>query len=110
MNVVYPITVVLALLPGIALAAAAGPEPAPAPAVTGIAIDCARVVVPSQRAVSELLGIDNFGQAYRARERLMVNAMRDCQRPGMARLLLVREAVDLQPEPRRNPVAVAPGR
>ena len=71
----------LALLP---FAAAAAP-----PATVSIEIDCAQRTLPSQRDVAQLLGIDNFDQAYAARTRLLANAQRSCKRTDAEQIILV---------------------
>lgn len=71
--------------------------PASPPQPTTITIDCAQPALPSQRAFARLTGIDNAGQAYDARARLMVQAQRACQ--GGAALVQVVNA----------PSATAPG-
>jgi hypothetical protein len=60
-----------AALPTIAVAA-------PPEAVT-VMIDCQRPQLPSQQAIARLTGVDNFGQAYAVRARLMVDSQRACQ-------------------------------
>jgi hypothetical protein len=61
-----------------------------------ITVDCARPSLPSQQDIARLTGVDNFGQAYRARARLMVDAQRACQSP-IAKVRLV-----LAPAPERK--------
>lgn len=56
----------------------------------GIVIDCARPALPSQQEVSMLTGIENYGQAYAARERLMRQGLRACKR-GAAEVVIVRK-------------------
>ncbi|HSM10572.1 MAG TPA: hypothetical protein VK827_03270 [Lysobacter sp.] len=73
----------LGLAPAMALAAPAAAVPA------DVVIDCQQIRLPSQRAVAALLQIDNFGQAYRARARLMEAAKRACHRPGVARVRML---------------------
>jgi len=45
-----------------------------------LAFDCAAVHLPSQQDVARLLGMHNFHQAYRARERLLQDVRRECLR------------------------------
>ena len=55
--------------------------------------------LPSQRAVSGVLGMANFSQAYVARERLMHYAQRTCRRGyGGVRVI----AADNNPPPSRD--------
>lgn len=76
-------------------AIAAGPlDDALAPTIT---IDCQRPKLPSQQAVARLTGIDNFGQAYAMRARLMTDARRACLRnPGVDQVVMTR------PQPSRR--------
>lgn len=73
-----------------ACCAALSARAAEAPAHPGIAIDCAHPLLPSQAEVSSLTGVENFGQAYAERTRLMQQALRACQR-GAARVVIVRD-------------------
>jgi hypothetical protein len=75
------------------LAAHASPPPA------AITVDCARPSLPSQQDIARLTGVDNFGQAYAVRARLMAQAQRACQSPvGKVQLVVV-------PEPAKRLVA-----
>lgn len=56
-----------------------------------VTIDCKQMRLPSQRAVADLLGIDNFSQLYDARARLMVKAGRTCKQLNADRIELVLE-------------------
>ncbi len=79
-----------ALLLSVATFAAAA-QPAPDPMAPSITIDCQRPLLPSQQAIARLTGIDNMGQAYAVRTRLMVDTQRACQRnAGLVRLVLAR--------------------
>lgn len=50
-----------------------------------LTISCARHHLPSQQAVGKLLGLDNFGQVYHARARLLQDVQRTC-RSGVAQV------------------------
>jgi hypothetical protein len=78
------------LAPIFVLAAPVSPASASPPQPVEITIDCARPALPSQAAFARLAGIDNPGQAYAARARLMLRAQRACQ-PGVARLQVMLE-------------------
>ena len=54
-------------------------------------IDCQQVVMPSQHAIAALTGLDNLGQVYDARRRLVLEAQRVCKRPHAERVYLVRD-------------------
>ena len=73
----------LLVAPALATAAPATIVPAE------VVIHCQQIQLPSQRAVAELLQIDNLGQAYRARAHLMEDAKRACNRSGVARVRLL---------------------
>lgn len=63
-----------------------------APAVAAppsLLIDCARPVLPDQQAVARLTGLDNPGQVYAARARLMAEAGRACHRDGAQQVRIV---------------------
>ncbi|HEY5805539.1 MAG TPA: hypothetical protein VIT90_17820 [Lysobacter sp.] len=76
-----------AVMPAMAAAAEAPIEPG----IQSITVDCQRPLLPSQQAVSRLTGIDNFGQAYAMRARLMSEARRACLRnPGIVRVVVTR--------------------
>lgn len=79
----------LALALVAANAMAAGPQDeALAPTIT---IDCQRPQLPSQQAVARLTGVDNLGQAYAMRARLMSDARRACLRnPGVDQVVMTR--------------------
>lgn len=67
---------VLAMFFALVMFAPAAPAQPPK---TSLEIRCP-ATLPSQRAVSAVLGIANFSQAYAARERLMRYAERACRR------------------------------
>ena len=62
-----------------------------------LAFDCNAAQLPSQQDVARLFGTHNFGQTYRAREQLMRNVRRDCQRG--VRQVVVQAAESLAPAP-----------
>jgi hypothetical protein len=66
-----------------------------------VRVDCAHRVLPSQAEVSAGLGLDNFGQAYQARTRLLNVVNRACKQAGGGRVELV-----LQPRGPRAPAAI----
>lgn len=76
---------VFALAFSAALSANAAETPPPS-----ITIDCAHPALPSQAEVASLTGMENFGQAYAERTRLMQQAVRAC-RSGVAKVVLVRD-------------------
>lgn len=80
MNAKIPALALIVALP--LCATAAQPEPA------GITMDCARPALPSQQQVARLAGLDNFGQVYAARERLMRQGLRACER-GARQVVIV---------------------
>jgi sugar/nucleoside kinase (ribokinase family) len=91
-----------ALILALALTAALPSNAAESSAQTpGIVIDCARPVLPSQEEVSSLTGIENFGQAYAARSRLMEQGLRACKR-GAKQVVIVSPS-----QPRPDAPAVA---
>lgn len=59
--------------------------------LTEIIVDCNARTLPSQSDVSNLLGIDNFSEAYAARTRLMAEVGRACKKAGSQQ---VRVALD----------------
>ena len=73
----------LVLVPAAALA---GPDPA---AGSGILVSCQTRALPSLRQVSDLTGQFNSYQLHATRARLMAEAGRACQRPGIARVRLL---------------------
>ncbi|KRD72484.1 hypothetical protein [Lysobacter sp. Root983] len=79
-----------------ALALAVLPAAATPPQDATLLIDCARPALPDQQAVARLTGIDNLGQAYAVRARLMVDVGRACRRAGAQRvsIVLAPQAVD----------------
>ena len=91
-------TLILALALAAALPSNAAEPPAQTP---GIIIDCARPVLPSQDEVSSLTGIENFGQAYAERGRLMQQGLRACKR-GAKQVVIVSPS-----QPRPDAPAVA---
>lgn len=95
-------SLLLALLAALPLASAATPSQAPA-----LLVDCARPVLPSQRAVAEFAGMANFGQAYALRERLMQDVQRACKR-GAGQVRLVREPGTAGTEPAVTVAAARP--
>lgn len=68
--------------------------PAPArPPVGGtelFRLDCAQPRPPRQYEVARALGQPNAGQAYQTRQRLMAEARRACQRPGVQTVVVQR--------------------
>ena len=56
-----------------------------------LTITCARPHLPSQQAVGTLLGLNNFGQVYSARDRLMQDIHRAC-RKGVRQIILSSDA------------------
>ena len=68
-------TLALALAAAMPLSALASP-----PQPVGITIDCAAPALPSQQEFARFTGIDNFGQAYDMRAKVMVRARRACKR------------------------------
>ncbi|KRA17071.1 hypothetical protein [Lysobacter sp. Root604] len=72
-----------------ALALAASPAFATPPQAAALSIDCARPALPDQQAVARLTGIDNLGQAYAVRARLMADVGRACRRAGAQRVRIV---------------------
>lgn len=91
-------TLILALALTAALPSNAAESPAQKP---GIVIDCARPALPSQEEASTLTGIENFGQAYAARSRLMQQGLRACKR-GAKHVVIVGPS---QPQPDAPAVA-----
>lgn len=89
----------IALLP---LAAAAAPSQTPA-----VLVDCARPVLPTQRAVAEMAGIANLGQAYALRTRLMLDVQRACK-SGAGQVRLVRDTRSVSGQPAIAVAAVQP--
>jgi hypothetical protein len=67
-----------------------------------VRVDCAHRVLPSQAEVSAGLGLDNFGQAYQARTRLLNVVNRACKQAANGRVELVLQA----PRPDRAPGAI----
>ncbi len=79
---------------GFCAALSAGAAETPSPSIT---IDCAHPVLPSQAEVASLTGIENFGQAYAERTRLMQQAARAC-RGGVKQVVLVRDPQQRDPQ------------
>lgn len=52
--------------------------------------ECSHRALPSQREVGEWTGQHNFSQVYDARERLMSDIGRECRRPGISRVQVIR--------------------
>lgn len=52
---------------------------------------CNHRVPPTQRQFGEWTGIDNFGEAYAARERLISDIDRVCRRPGITKVQVIRD-------------------
>ena len=52
--------------------------------VDSLDFDCPLRVLPSQRAVGRVLGLDNFWQTYRARDRLMERVRATCAQGASA--------------------------
>lgn len=61
-----------------------------------LTITCARPQLPSQQAVGTLLGLDNFGQVYAARDRLMQDIHRACGK-GARQVILSSNASTVRP-------------
>lgn len=80
----------------LSLTAALSANAAEPPQTPGIVIDCAAPALPSQQAVSTLTGIENYGQAYAARSRLMQQGLRACKR-GAKHVVIV-SPVQARPE------------
>lgn len=59
------------------------------PPPPSLLIDCAHPVLPDQQAVARLTGLDNLGQVYAVRARLMADAGRACHRDGAQRVRIV---------------------
>jgi hypothetical protein len=76
--------------------------------VTQYMSDCARPSLPTQRQVSEWTGLQNFGQVYDARERLMADIAQACQRPGVGRVQVVLQAEPRKESERRVAMGVRP--
>lgn len=77
-----------------AMGTAAAQEPLPSfPAVQAKTVlyvaNCDHRSLPSQRAVGEWTGQNNFGQVYATRARLMGDISRACMKPGIKRVNLV---------------------
>lgn len=104
MNIAIRIAAVLAIAPAPAFAQDTLPPIQVAPYVA----DCARPSLPTQRQVGEWTGLQNFGQVYAARERLMADIGRACRRPGVGHVKVVIEEGRREDAGRR--VAVASGR
>jgi hypothetical protein len=65
--------------------------------------DCPLNVLPSQRAVGRVLGLDNFWQTYRARDRMMERVRAACAQGAVA----VRVLPDDRAPTRLTPLVVA---
>ncbi|RDZ26545.1 hypothetical protein DX914_16285 [Lysobacter silvisoli] len=63
--------------------------PALAAPPAALTVDCQRPALPRQQALAQLTGIDNLGQAYAVRSRLMAQAARACQRTGTQQVRIV---------------------
>ncbi|MFT3763765.1 MAG: hypothetical protein QM761_14385 [Pseudoxanthomonas sp.] len=62
--------------------------------------DCAAPrVLPSQREVGEWTGQHNFAQVYQTRQKLMAEVARACNKSGVARVQLVRQAPAREADP-----------
>jgi len=85
-------TLALALAATMPLSALASP-----PQPVEIVVDCAHPALPSQQEFARFTGIDNFGQAYAMRARVMIRAQRACKR-GAGQVRVVLEL------PKREPV------
>jgi hypothetical protein len=73
------------------VAPAAVAQSAPDAVAPTITIDCQRPLLPSQQDVARLTGVDNLGQAYLVRTRLMIDTQRACQRnAGIVQIVLAR--------------------
>lgn len=73
---------------------------------TQFVADCAHPNLPTQRQVGEWTGLHNLGQVYAARERLMAEIGRACQRPGVGRVQVVMHPNPAQGEPRFVAIAL----
>jgi hypothetical protein len=105
MNTAIRIAAVLATVAAPAFAQDSLPPIQVAPYVA----NCERPSLPTQRQVGEWTGLQNFGQVYAARERLMADIGRACQRPGVDRVKVVIEDGQGREDAGRR-VAVASGR
>jgi hypothetical protein len=82
-------TLLLAVVASSVAAQSAAAQSAPDPMVPTITIDCQRPLLPSQKDIARLTGVDNLGQAYTVRTRLMIDTQRACQRnAGIVQLVL----------------------
>ncbi len=90
MNSRLTLSVALVLSAGV-LPAFAQDDLSSLPAVQAVRFvaDCAHPVLPEQREVADWTGLDNFGQVYAARGRLMLGIARACQAPGVERVRVV---------------------
>lgn len=79
------ITCLAALLPLAAGAETPATQTAPVEvAPLQIIVQCARPALPNQQAFARLAGIDNFGQAYAARNKAMLQTQRECKQGASA--------------------------
>lgn len=69
-------------------------------AVEPLDFDCPLKVLPSQSAVGRVLGLDNFWQTYRARDRLMQRVRSACAQGAVAVRVLPEEHPQASPLPR----------
>lgn len=82
-------TLLLAVVASSVAAQSAAAQSTPDPMVPTITIDCQRPLLPSQQDIARLTGVDNLGQAYTVRTRLMIDTQRACQRnAGIVQLVL----------------------
>ena len=90
MNSRLPLSVALLLAAGVLPALAQDDVPSlPAVQAVRFVADCAHPALPRQREVADWTGLDNFGQVYAARGRLMLGIARACQAPGVERVRVV---------------------
>jgi hypothetical protein len=75
---------VLLLAPAFAAPAAFAADASTGAATLVVACDASHR--PGQRAIGDLLGIDNPREAYQARSRVMAQVRSACKRPGVVRV------------------------
>ena len=101
-----PAAALLATCSASALAENPVPSLPPVQAARFVA-DCAHPVLPGQREVGEWTGWNDPGQAYAARDRLMHDIARACQRAGITHMRVVATA-DARARPDRRVVVARP--
>ena len=67
-----------------ALSLGSGGAEATGNGTAGLTFDCAHLRVPRMSAVSAVTGVDNFSDAYAAREMYLHQAQRLCRNPAVA--------------------------